>query len=224
VDAETTHQPFSIKDCDLAEIATGRRAQNLRELYDILQGIDEASIYYHFWGNLLRPRFVEPEYNNDFAAWASHALHDTPLAERLGVVDPTDYRGMDETRQKLLEIIEERLDETAWVPWAHHDQQFHFMRSKIIVFDTHLQIKAPVELATAMPRLSLGSIFYHFIDARRREPIGSDDFRTWLGGFGDEGAALSDRLAAIEPYFDSLAQLRKQLSQTFQEHFGGVTA
>ena len=60
---------FAIKDCALAHIATGRRAQTLRELRDILRDVHPGCIYHHFWGTLLRPQFSDREYNNDFAAW-----------------------------------------------------------------------------------------------------------------------------------------------------------
>ncbi|MBN2762670.1 MAG: hypothetical protein JXR41_06240, partial [Bacteroidales bacterium] len=63
-------------DCALIAIATGEKAQNLRELGDKLRHIHPGCIHYHFWGNLLRPQFDDPEYQNDFAVWASHSLHD----------------------------------------------------------------------------------------------------------------------------------------------------
>ena len=84
-------KPLQIKDCDLVAIATGVRAQNLKELRNNLLTCPPGCVYYHFWGGLIRPRFVDPEYNNDFAAWASHGIHDKKLAETLGVVDPTDF-------------------------------------------------------------------------------------------------------------------------------------
>jgi hypothetical protein len=68
-------KPFAIKDCDLIAIATGMRAQNLRELRDRLTVVHPGCIYYHFWGGLLRPKFTDPEYNNDFAAWVFYGLH-----------------------------------------------------------------------------------------------------------------------------------------------------
>src|SRR5687767_14391939 len=40
-------EPFVVKDCTLVAIATGRRAQNLRELRDQLQIVHPGSIYYH---------------------------------------------------------------------------------------------------------------------------------------------------------------------------------
>lgn len=56
---------FFIKDCMLIALATSKRAQNLRELKDHLHDISQNSIYYHFWGGLLRARFDNPEYHNE---------------------------------------------------------------------------------------------------------------------------------------------------------------
>ncbi len=212
-------EEFAIKDCALATIATGRHAQTLRELRDILRDIHAGCIYHHFWGTLMRPEFYDREYNNDFAAWCHHSLHDSVLAERLAVVDPADYPDLDALRQELIELIDERLDETEVILTARADQLFHFTRSVTVVFDTYRRLSHPSELVTAVPEMSVGSIFYHFIDARRREPIGMDDFRAWLKGFGSEYEPLCDTLAEIDPYFESLFVLRTRLARAFKQHF-----
>jgi hypothetical protein len=214
-------EDFAIMDCALTSIATGRRAQNLRELKDRLLTVHPGSIYYHFWGGLLRPSFVEPEYNNDFASWAYHGLHDRILAERLSVIDPTDFENLETLRQELIEVIEERLDEVEIVPWSRSDQQFHFIRSQIVVIDTHHTIQEPVELVSLIPNLPVSSIFYHFIDARRRTEGSTDDFRAWLAGFKDDYSELAARLAEIDPYFSSLTELRDQLANEFHHYFNG---
>jgi hypothetical protein len=212
-------EEFAIKDCALATIATGRHAQTLRELRDILRDVHPGCIYHHFWGTLMRPEFYDREYNNDFAAWCHHSLHDDRLAERLAVVDPVDYPDLEALRQELVEIIDERLDETEVTLSARADQLFHFTRSVIVVFDTHRRLGHPRELVTALPQMSVGSIFYHFIDARRREPIAVDDFRAWLMGFGPEYQPLCDTLAEIDPYFESLFVLRTRLARAFRRYF-----
>ncbi len=209
---------FAIKDCALAIVATGRRAQTLRELRDILRDIHTGCIYHHFWGTLLRPQFMDREYNNDFAIWCHHSLHDNKAAERLALVDPANYADLEDLRRELLEVIDERLDETELILSARADQQFHFARSVIVVFDTHRRLTRPDELVSTLPELSVGSVFYHFIDARRREPIGVDDFRAWLMGLGSEYGPLCDSLAEIDPYFESLFVLRHRLAQVFAEH------
>lgn len=212
-------QSFAFKDCALTAIATGLRAQNLRELRDHLQQVNAASVYYHFWGGRLRPQFDEPEYNNDFAAWARHALHDDVTAERLAVVDPMEFATLEDLRSEVIEIIEERLSELEYVPWSKSDQQFSFIRSQIVVFDTHRSIRSADALVREIPHSSTSSIFYHFIDARRRTPDGRDDFSTWLGGFGTQHEGLLDRLANVDPYFATLSELRTQLSTVVSSYF-----
>ena len=211
---------FRIRDCALAAIATGRRAQNLREFRDILYDVHPESIYYHFWGGLLRPRFVDREYNNDFAGWARHSLHDKVLSERLAVVDPNDFPDIENLRQELLDVIEERLDENEHVPWTKSDQRFEFIRSQIVVFDTGVTLAKPEDLATVADQLSPASIFYHFIDARRRTGDGDDDFRAWLGGYRPAYDELCDQLAGVEPYFQSLTELGQQIAGIFKAYFG----
>lgn len=216
-------EPFAVKDCALAAIATGRRAQNLRELRDHLLAVHAGCFHYHFWGGLLRPHFDDPEYNNDFASWVRHALHDARLAERLGILDPADYADVEQLRRELVDVIEQRLDETEFLAWARRDQQFHFVRAQTVVFDTRKRLTHPAELADAVPALSLGSIYYHFIDARRREPQGVDDFRAWLDRFGDEFRELRERIAAVDPYFVTLRELRARLATLFHHQFSTET-
>ena len=216
-------ESFVVKDCSLLTIATGKKAQNLKEMRDHLLNIHIGSIYHHFWGGLLRPGFDEPEYNNDFAGWVHDALQDHILAERLSVVNPAAFADLESLREALLEVIEQRLDEIEMVVWAKLDMQFHFVRSQIIVFDTREKIAGPEHLAEALPKLSVGSVFYHFIDARRRSPEMMDDFRSWLRSYGDGYEDLCSQLASVDPYFGSLVELRTQLTNLFTNYFRRVS-
>jgi hypothetical protein len=67
--------------------------------------------------------------------------------------------------------------------------------------------------------MSLGSIFYHFIDARQRNQDGVDDFRNWLMGFGGKYEALCQQIKCIDPYFAPLSRLRDELTDAFSEFF-----
>jgi len=215
----TGAQPFAVRDCALAAIATGRRAENLRELRDQLLEIHQGSIYYHFWGTLLRPRFDDPLFNNDFAIWSHQALHDDVLAERLAVIDPKDFEDLEALRRELVEVIEQRLDEIHRPDWVGSDRQFYFVRSQIVVFDTGWRIERPEHLPALIPKMSVGSIFYHVIDARRRYPKGIDDFRTWMAGFGDEYQAACSALASVDPYYVTLVELREKIRAVLRSCF-----
>jgi hypothetical protein len=215
-------QPFSIKDCALVALATGKKARLLQEFRSELVDIDAASIYHHFWGGLLQSRFDEREYNNDFAAWVRHGIHDSVLAERLSALAPGRFSDLEALRQEIIELIDMRLDEIEHLFWTRATQQFEFVCSQIVVFDTEKQLRHPSELASVMTKLSISSVFYHFIDARRRTNDGRDDFSDWLDTFGDEFTPLQDELANIDPYFGSLSELRDRLAGVLTSHFQEV--
>lgn len=213
----TEPTPFFVKDCALAAIATGESAGSLAEFRHKLASIHEGCIYFHFWGGRLRPQFSHPEYHNDFAGWAHNSLHDDYLAERLSIIDPTEYNHIEDLRQTLLEVVEERLDEVE-IDISKREDQFHFTRSKIIVFDTPFQFKHPSELLEVIPSLTTSSIFYHFIDARRRTEKGIDDISVWLESY-PEYAELVQKIRGIDPYFASLTDIRAELIKVMTTAF-----
>jgi hypothetical protein len=218
-DKNISPESFRIRDCALASLATGMRAQNLKELKKNISEVASESLYYHFWAGLLQPRLGDPEYNNDFASWVRHTLHDKVLAERLGMIDPTEFPDLENLREVLIDIIEERLDEVEYLSWCKIDEQFHFITSQIVIFDTNNEISEPADLKEIVPRMTSGSIFYHFIDARRRTFGNIDDFSTWLYGFEDKYVKLIYELSSIDPFFSSLTELREQISEKVTEYF-----
>ena len=201
-------------------IATGTRAHTLKEMRDALSVVHPGCIHHHFWGGLLRPSFDDPEYHNDFALWARRFLHDGVVAERLAVIHPEDFTDVEDLRLELIDVLEERLFESEWTHWARSEQEFHFVRSLIVVFDTHQEIMRPEELTQVIRHMSVSSIFYHFVDARRRTPRGTDDFRAWLEWFDGRYQKLVEQLAAIDPYFLNLSELRQALMETARDYFG----
>jgi len=74
-------------------------------------------------------------------------------------------------------------------------------------------------MSNLIPQMSVSSIFYHFIDARRRAPDKMDDFCRWLTFFGETHQHLIDQLSGIDPYFSNLVELRRQVATAFQNHF-----
>lgn len=211
--------PFLVKNCSLAAIATGERAGSLLEFRDKLAVVDEWCIYYHFWSGHMNPKFVHSQHHNDFASWAFHCLHDNILAERLSIIDPTECENLEALRQELLETIEKSLDDYEILLWTKKEDRFHFIRSMIIVFETHLKMEHPGNLTHVLPTLPPSSIFYHFIDARSRTPEKMDDFSAWLRMFGDQYDDLIGVIQAIDPYFLSLTQLKDELIGAVDHYF-----
>lgn len=217
--SSTPNHKFYVKNCSLAAIATGERANSLLELRDKLYVVDEGCIYYHFWGARMNPNYIHTQHHNDFASWVFHRLHDNILAEKLGVIDPTEYDSLEELRQAIIETIENRLDEYETVIWTKKEERFHFIRSMIIVFDSHITISTPEDLTTTIEMLPPSSIYYHFIDARGRTPEKIDDFSGWLKMFGNQYDTLIENIQAIDPYFLTLTQVRDELSHVIHHYF-----
>jgi hypothetical protein len=211
---------LAVRDCALVAIATGRRARDLPELRDGIARSVPNCIYYHFWGGLLRPTFDDPRYHNGFAVWVENALHNQALAERLSVIDPKDYPDIADLRKHLLTIVDSAIELDGSGTKAPDDRLFDFIRSQIVVFTTSVTLNSPSELPDALANMTRTSVFYHFIDARRRTPDAVDDFTTWLNDIDRDGyAGLTDRLAGIDPFFVTLAETREELTRTFTEFF-----
>lgn len=210
---------FYIKDCALSSIALGIKAKDLHELYDSLHIVHPTSIYYHFWGARLRTNYEKREYHNDFAMWACHSLQDQTLAERLSIIDPTDFEDTESLRQAVIKTIRPRLGEFEGLKSGISKEPFYFAQAKIIVFDTDYRVKHPQEFIQILPKLSSSSIYYHFIDAYRRPPLGMDDFSAWLEAFNGKYSGLVQKLLGIDFYFLTLANLQASLEELFMSYF-----
>jgi len=217
--APTPSQYFFVKNCSLAATAIGEQASSLFELREKLATIDESCIYFHFWGARMNSQFTHTQHHNDFASWAYHRLHDHILAEKLSVIDPTEFDTLEALRQELLETIERRLDDYDIVLSTKKEDRFHFIRSIIIIFESALIISQPEDLSKVIETLSPGSIFYHFIDARSRTSEKIDDFSFWLKMFGSKYDVLIENIQAIDSYFLSLRQLKDELMRAINNYF-----
>ena len=212
-------QEFAVKDCSLLTMTTGQHAQNLRELDTLLREVHRGCIDHIFWGNRLLPRVERPDFQNDIAVWARNALHDHPLSERLGIINPTRFPDLEALRREVIDIIEERLGEREITPWAQTGREFFFRRAQTVVFDTRLRLREPKQLCDIVPQMSVGSIYYHFIDARRRVPGSVDDFSSWLRGFGDQYVELIHNLVNLDTYFLTLTELRERAADVINRFF-----
>ncbi|MBN2721025.1 MAG: hypothetical protein JXR72_07990 [Proteobacteria bacterium] len=212
--------PFHVMDCAPVLIATGHRAFSLRELKDSVAKVHPGSLHHHFWGKMLSTAFDEPEFTNDFSGWAFHELHDKTTAERLSVLRPRDFSSIESLRREIIDSLEARLDESEKIHMTVADQPFYFVRSQLVIFNTGRAITSLGELGEAVSEMTLGSIFYHFIEATRRTPEGADDFSTWIRMAPGDHENVCSRVIAIDPYLAPLREIRSLLTGIFHECFG----
>jgi len=152
---------FIIQDCSLLAKTSGLPAAiNLRELRDRLALCSQNVLYHHFCETPLVPSFDNPDYRNDFAAWALLQLGDRVLAEQLGIINPYIFPDLEKLREQVLEIIDERLSEVFFIPSCQPGGEFFFTEAVTVVFDTGKRITAPQALPEAIGTMTNGSIYW----------------------------------------------------------------
>ena len=210
--SEPQNMPFALKDCALISRMVGvDTAMNLRELQERIRTIPVESLFHHFCETVIRPTFDDPEFRNDFAVWAARSIRDRVLGERLGIINPYALNDFEELRTLTLDIVDERLSEVPHIPWAPRGDEFRFMQAVTVVFDTGTELNSPTDLVEQLPHMSVGSVYYHFVEARRRTEDHADDFSAWLVEFGDCTQPLIDAFKQIDFYFLALPELKQAL-------------
>ncbi len=212
--------PFCFKECSLLPISTGIRAQTLRELRSAIPEIPESSLYYHFWGRMLRPHIPESEFNNDFASWADSGLGDIELAEELSAINPVKNQNLDELRSILEDILEARLEAGDFTSWKKADREFYFIACKKFMFDTGRRTECLEDFPVAVKTSSRQSFFHHFLDGRRRSREGKDDFSLWLEQFEERTEDIRARLSRVDSYLFSLGELKGQIVTLLEKGLG----
>lgn len=215
--------PFTVMDCTLLTRMSGLPpAYNLRELRDRVTICSEDVLYHHFSETWLRPRFDDPDYRNDFAVWAKTALGDRVLAERLAIIDPNEFESLEQLRLYVCEVFEERLGELQpWVPTSRPGSELFLSQATTVVFDTGQIVETPSELLPTVERMTSGSIYFHFLEARRRPPIQVDDFSVWLGKYSPEYDDIIQSLREIDFYFRTLPEIRSEIVRVLATIGGG---
>ncbi len=212
---ENTNMPFEVKDCTLITRMGGvDPAMTLRELRERTAVCPIECLFHHFCETLIRPTFDDPEFRNDFAVWSARSLRDRILAERLGVINPYAFEDFEQLREYALDILDERLSEVAYIPFTPRGDEFRFMRAVTVVFATGLILESPEDLVNRIEEFSYSSIYYHFIEARRRTADHVDDFSEWLNGFGEGTEEMVHALKSVDFYYLTLPELKSTLTRT----------
>jgi hypothetical protein len=209
---------FEVRDCALLARMSGLPpAFNLRELRERIAVCGENVLFHHFCETPLRGTFDNPDYRNDFAVWSKLYLGDRVLAERLGILDPYAFPSLGDLRAATLEVLDERLSELTMIPWARPGDEFFFSEATTVVFSAGIRITQPSRLGAFIRKMTNGSVYFHFLEARRRLPLGRDDFTAWLMEDEEANKPYIQALASIDFYFHTLVHLRRELGRVLNE-------
>ena len=207
-------EPFEFKQCISISKSTGYKALSLQELSDKLSVVSEESIFYHTYQYFLKGHVLE--YTNDFAQWAGESLEERALAERLSNIDPYDFRRISELREELGRVIQVYRENFPEPREALPGDEFYFNETITIIFPVGIRAKNLAEFATAMKYIDIGSIYYHFFEARTRLGGETDDFSKWiLDNLGKTD--LAEKIRAIDPFMHNLEGIKTHLVEAFEE-------
>ena len=189
---------------------TTLKANTLAELLDCLRACPEDSIFQHTFRTLQEHHFIREGFSNDFAHWALAACNQPGLAEQLASVDVREFTSLSDLRERFIEIVASHLK-------RHHadaskiaEETFYFCAADIVVLPTDTVAASMQEFVKGLREASVHSIHHHFIEARLRIKLMSNDFSQWM----HEDVGLTDTARAlnrIDIYTATLEDVRRQI-------------
>lgn len=156
------------------------RAGNLRELHAAIASCSEDSVFQHTFRTLQEHHFIREGYSNDFAQWAYFACNEPALAEQLSAVDVREFTSIRSLRERLLETLADYLKRNSDVRERTAREPFYFCSSSAMIVPTPFVARNLTEFAKALERINVHCLHYHFIEARLRLQLKSNDFSLWL--------------------------------------------
>jgi hypothetical protein len=172
--------PFHFNSAEHLLRIERERANTVGELLGAIKTCSDGSIFQHTFRTLQEHHFIQEGYSNDFAHWTFFACNENGLAERLSGVDVREFISIQGLRNRLIEIIEEYLRQHPTVKDRMALEPFYFCASSSVVVPTSFVARNMAEFADALERISIHCVHYHFIEARLRLKLNSNDFSMWL--------------------------------------------
>ena len=206
----TPAKPFYFNTSAHLLRVTTHRANTLADFLDALSKCPEDSIFQHTFRTLQEHHFIREGFSNDFAHWTLSACNEPGLAERLAGVDVREFTSVAELRERFVQIVAEFLRDDAAAGQRPAEDTFYFCASDIVVLPTSFVANTMRDFAEGLRRVSVHSIHHHFIEARLRLKLMSNDFSQWL--HEDVGLTETAReLNRIDIYTATLEDVRAQM-------------
>ena len=216
-DSGTAHArtPFEFKSAAHLLFIERERASSIEELLKALQSCPEESIFQHTFRTLEEHHFIKEGFSNDFAHWAYTELGEVGLGERLASLDVREFTSLVALRARLVQVVDKFGSENPKARARTAATPFYFCSSRAIVLQTQRNAANLVEFIEGLRQVSLHCIDYHFIEARLRRKLESNDFSIWLLrdlGMERESALLNH----IDIYTSTLEGVRRKIIQILQ--------
>jgi hypothetical protein len=193
-----------------------QKAATLPELLQALKTCPDDSIFQHTFRTLQEHHFIRHGFSNDFAHWSISACHEPILAEQLASVDVREFTAIDGLRQRMIEIVDEFLQKHPRSNSHLANEPFYFCASDILVIPTPFVADSLAAFLDGLKQVAVHSIHHHFIEARLRLQLMSNDFSQWL----EEEVGLPHIAASVERidiYTNTMEGVRQQIARLVEQ-------
>ena len=191
------------------------KATTLMELLEAIRTCPESSIFQHTFQTLAEHHFISSGFSNDFSHWAFASCNEVELAERLAAIDVREFTSMAALRERLIHVIESYLQKNSRAATRVAMEPFYVMASDLVVVPTPYIARNLEEFADGLHKVSIHAIYYHFIDARLRLKLNSNDFSIWLEKELDLPQA-ADKINRIDIYTSTLEEVRRGILKVLE--------
>jgi hypothetical protein len=203
-------KPFYFNTSEHLLRISREKATTLSELLESLHSCPAASVFQHTFSTLQEHHFIRQGFSNDFAHWALSACNEPALGERLAGVDVREFTSLEDLRQDLVNILGEYINQKPDVGTRMAHEPFYFCVADIVVLPTSFAPDTLPGFVDGLRQVSVHSIHHHFIEARLRLKLMSNDFSQWLL----EEMQLPDAARAvnrIDIYTSTMENVRQQI-------------
>jgi uncharacterized protein DUF5752 len=188
-----------------------QKSSTLSDLLQALRTCPEDSIFQHTFRTLQEHHFIRQGFSNDFAHWSLSACNEPALGEQLAGVDVREFTAIEGLRGRMVEIVDEFLENHPRAGSRAAHEPFYFCASDIVVLPTVFVADSLSGLLDGLNQVSVHSIHHHFIEARLRLHRMSNDFSQWL----EEEVGLpeaADSIERIDIYTSTMEGVRRQIA------------
>ena len=195
------------------------KATTLMELLEAIRACPESSIFQHTFQTLAEHHFISSGFSNDFSHWAFASCNEVELAERLAAIDVREFTSIATLRERLIHIMESYLQKNPRAATRAAMEPFYLMASDLVVVPTPYVARNLEEFADGLRKVSIHAIYYHFIDARLRLKLNSNDFSVWLDKELDL-PQMADKVNRIDIYTSTLEDVRRSIVKLIESDVG----
>lgn len=211
---EKMTEGFEFKQCISILKSTGKKAKTLKELRAAIMLVSDSCIFHHTYQYFLKEHILE--YTNDFAHWAGESLEERSLAEQLSSIDPYEFKNINGLRTQLLYVIDDYLEKFPEPREVLAGDEFFFNETISLVFPVGIRAKNLAEFLMAIKFVDIGSIYYHFYEARTRTGGWIDDFSKWIEESMGKNA-LAEKIRNIDPFMHDIEGIKQYIVEEIEK-------